>query len=224
MAGALRSDFEHRLASLDLDRSRLKAICQAFNLYLVVLFGSYGTGRATRHSDVDRAVGTRRTLIDRAFKVQLLERLGELVYPKTLDLVLLNRVGPLLMVFCITLSAQCTENPFTDPVSMEQDTTTTIADSSKAQVPLHFDPWFGQDKFLHFGISAGLTAIGYQGGRHLLDRGEARARWIAIGGTVSVGVFKELWDRRRPGSFFSLRDLVADGLGIVVGLVLFTMW
>lgn len=130
----------------------------------------------------------------------------------------------LLMVFYMTPSVQCAEDIVTDPISTEQDTTTTIVDSPKVQAPLRFDPWFGRDKFLHLGISAGLTTIGYQGSRHLLDRGEARARWIAIGGTVSVGVLKELWDRRRQGSFFSLRDLAADGLGMAAGLLLCTIW
>ena len=130
----------------------------------------------------------------------------------------------LLMVLQIVPPVAGAEYVLTDPVPTESDTTRAIPDSAKIQIPLRFDPWLGRDKFLHLGISAGLTAIGYQGSRHVLDRGEARARWIAIGGTAGVGVLKELWDRRRQGSFFSVRDLAADGLGIAMGLVLFTMW
>jgi putative lipoprotein len=80
------------------------------------------------------------------------------------------------------------------------------------------DDWFGQDKALHYGVSAGLAGAGYAGGAFLFDAPEAR--WLTGAGVaLGAGVAKELYDAGR-GSFFSFKDLAWDGLGTATGLAL----
>ncbi|HEX8818904.1 MAG TPA: hypothetical protein VF794_03190, partial [Archangium sp.] len=78
------------------------------------------------------------------------------------------------------------------------------------------DDWFGQDKVLHFGVSAGLAGAGYGGGALLFD--EPGARWLTGAGVaLTAGVGKELHDAGR-GSFFSFKDLTWDAVGTATGL------
>lgn len=80
------------------------------------------------------------------------------------------------------------------------------------------DDWFGQDKALHFGVSAALAGAGYAGGALLFE--EPRARWLTGSGVaLGAGVAKELYDAGR-GSFFSVKDLTWDVLGTATGLAL----
>jgi putative lipoprotein len=80
------------------------------------------------------------------------------------------------------------------------------------------DDWFGQDKALHYGVSAGLAGAGYAGGALLFD--EPGARWLTGAGlALGAGVGKEVYDAWR-GSFFSFKDLTWDVLGTATGLAL----
>jgi len=83
------------------------------------------------------------------------------------------------------------------------------------------DSWFGIDKIKHFFISAFVESVAYsalQAAR--VDRRPALTG--AIGVTASVGVAREIYDKRKPGSRFSYRDLTWDALGIAAGAVLVT--
>jgi putative lipoprotein len=78
------------------------------------------------------------------------------------------------------------------------------------------DDWFGQDKALHYGVSAGLAGAGYAGGALLFDAPEAR--WLTGAGVaLGAGIGKELYDAGR-GSFFSFKDLTWDVAGTATGL------
>lgn len=79
------------------------------------------------------------------------------------------------------------------------------------------DPWFGADKLKHFVVSAAIQSAGHS---VLRANGFAyrEAAWTAGVMTLSVGVGKELWDRRRRGAF-SWRDLSADALGGGAGAI-----
>ncbi len=80
------------------------------------------------------------------------------------------------------------------------------------------DPWWGKDKALHFGVSAGLASGGYAVGAAAFD-----ARWkaIALGGGVAAaaGIAKETADLAGFGDP-SWKDLAWDAIGIVTGLAL----
>lgn len=78
------------------------------------------------------------------------------------------------------------------------------------------DPWFGDDKLLHYGVSAGIAGAGYVTGALLLG---TRADGLALGAGMAAiaGVSKEVADYFGPGNA-SWKDLAWDGLGIVTGL------
>ncbi len=85
------------------------------------------------------------------------------------------------------------------------------------------DPWLAYDKVQHVTFSF-LWTLGSQ---YTLEqkvgwqRGQALP--VAVGATMVVGMAKELYDWKvGPSRRFSYRDLVADGLGIVlaVGFIL----
>ncbi len=84
------------------------------------------------------------------------------------------------------------------------------------------DSWRSRDKRLHLVVSAGMVGVGF----HLLhDRWHCAAdesRILVVSLTGLAGVIKELTDGRKTPSTRSYKDLLADGLGILVGVFLFT--
>lgn len=80
------------------------------------------------------------------------------------------------------------------------------------------DPWWGRDKALHFGVSAGLAAGGYAAGTAIF---ESRGGGLLLGGGVAfgAGVLKETLDLAGFGTP-SWKDLAWDGIGVVTGLAL----
>ena len=85
------------------------------------------------------------------------------------------------------------------------------------------DPWLGFDKAQHLAFSF-LWTLGTQ--YVAVNKGhlsEAQALPLSIGTSAAVGVSKEVYDLHSgPPNVFSYRDLVADGVGILlaVGLIL----
>ena len=79
------------------------------------------------------------------------------------------------------------------------------------------DPWFGADKWQHFGVSAALAAGGYGAGAAW--QLSTRDRWLLGGGVaLAAGVGKELWDLSGAGTA-SWRDLTWDVAGLATGLL-----
>jgi uncharacterized protein YfiM (DUF2279 family) len=74
------------------------------------------------------------------------------------------------------------------------------------------DAWLGSDKFRHFWMSYATAAFTFAGVR-AAGRDADTALWVAVPVTVAVGIGKEIHDRH-SGGVFSVRDLVADGLGL----------
>lgn len=78
------------------------------------------------------------------------------------------------------------------------------------------DDFFGPDKALHFGVSAGISAGGYALSALVLERPWQRAL-AGAGLALSAGVAKELWDLSGHGDP-SWKDLAWDGIGTGVGV------
>jgi putative lipoprotein len=78
------------------------------------------------------------------------------------------------------------------------------------------DPWLGQDKALHFAVSAGIAAGGYAAGAALFD-GRGKALLFGGGLAAAAGIAKETADLAGLGDP-SWRDLAWDGIGLVTGL------
>jgi putative lipoprotein len=79
------------------------------------------------------------------------------------------------------------------------------------------DPWWGQDKRLHFGISAALAATGYAGTSLVTTRSELRTI-VAVALAFSTGIAKEAYDIHTHGDA-SVRDLTWDLVGTTTGTV-----
>lgn len=77
------------------------------------------------------------------------------------------------------------------------------------------DPWFGQDKVKHFGMSAPL---GMMGSAMIPQRASATER-ILYGTLLGSlpGLAKELSDLGRPGSTASMKDMAFNVLGAALG-------
>ena len=71
-------------------------------------------------------------------------------------------------------------------------------------------------------VSAGMVAAGF----HLLHQrwhvDEGDSRNLAMSLTALAGVIKEVTDREKNPPTCSYKDLLADGLGILAGVFLFT--
>jgi len=78
------------------------------------------------------------------------------------------------------------------------------------------DPWFGRDKLLHFGVSAGLASGGYWTAALLTDEPFVKLG-VGAGTALAAGTAKELWDLSGRGNA-SWRDLTWDVVGTLCGL------
>jgi putative lipoprotein len=82
------------------------------------------------------------------------------------------------------------------------------------------DPWFGQDKLIHFSASGSLAVVGYATASMLTDDRPLRIG-AGAGLAVSAAVAKELWDLQGHGDA-SWRDLSWDLVGAATGLLVST--
>jgi len=96
--------------------------------------------------------------------------------------------------------------------------------NSISNQPVTRDPWVAKDKARHFIASALITGglTWYQ--KHELHRRSEPAVHFGIGMTLSLGVAKELSDTRKPGGFFSWKDVAADILGAAAGVLILGRW
>jgi uncharacterized protein YfiM (DUF2279 family) len=80
------------------------------------------------------------------------------------------------------------------------------------------DHWFAEDKVRHFAMAFAATSFGHAGARALgADASAATA--LGAAATVAASVGKEVFDRR-AGGIFSVRDLVWDAAGILLGIAM----
>ena len=115
------------------------------------------------------------------------------------------------------------------PAAMPDSLCRPLPCSSAARPQVHLttrppsnpDRWFAIDKFWHFSASFVTVGAAYQ---FSSDRVRLSPPWptsLALGGTLTVGVTKELCDLAGPSKHFSWKDLVADAAGICVGYFVF---
>jgi uncharacterized protein YfiM (DUF2279 family) len=87
----------------------------------------------------------------------------------------------------------------------------------KQEVP---DRWFAWDKAEHLGVSAFLSGVSYSVFRDFYHNDEESSMYFSATLTLGLGLGKELHDSKRPGGRFSYKDLLADILGIGLGLLI----
>jgi uncharacterized protein YfiM (DUF2279 family) len=79
------------------------------------------------------------------------------------------------------------------------------------------DPWLSFDKVQHFTFSFLFTLGGQYTFENKFELRQAHALPLAVTGSFLIGLGKELYDwQRGPRRYFSYRDLVANGAGIIV--------
>lgn len=88
--------------------------------------------------------------------------------------------------------------------------------SGCAPIPARDDPWGGPDKMRHAGASAVIAAAAAQYDK---NRGASECEAFRFGVAISagVGVAKEFADDTVRHVGWSWRDLVADGIGALLG-------
>ena len=79
------------------------------------------------------------------------------------------------------------------------------------------DRWLAPDKLRHFFLSFGSTGFAFAASR--AAGADRDADWIASAAAALAGLGKEISDHRR-GWGFSLRDLVWDGAGIAIAILI----
>ena len=80
------------------------------------------------------------------------------------------------------------------------------------------DPWLAKDKYMHFGVSAGLAGGVYRLGVASSDRRDLSLA-AAAGIGMGVGIAKELLDLTGSGNA-SWKDLTWDAVGVATGMLI----
>ncbi len=84
------------------------------------------------------------------------------------------------------------------------------------------DRWLAWDKVEHLGISAFLSATSYKIYHDFYHNHKKPSLYFSSSLTFSLGLGKEVYDQKKPNGKFSYKDLVADILGIGLGLLIAT--
>ncbi|MFC1539963.1 hypothetical protein ACFL41_00570 [Gemmatimonadota bacterium] len=82
------------------------------------------------------------------------------------------------------------------------------------------DSWFGPDKILHFLGGFMVTSFSYMVAHQSFDWDHEKSLQFGVGMGVAASVGKELYDLLSGEGYASGKDLVWDGLGIGLGVIL----
>ncbi|HFD04796.1 MAG TPA: DUF2279 domain-containing protein [Firmicutes bacterium] len=121
---------------------------------------------------------------------------------------------------------------FCSPIYASQNVSKNKSDlpSDTSIVLTHYgikDSWVSIDKLHHFYYSASLTGLSYLTAHYLLkcDNGDKNLTRLISGSSVlTLGLIKELYDRTHSSTGFSYKDLTFDFIGVISGLVLFSIY
>jgi uncharacterized protein YfiM (DUF2279 family) len=90
--------------------------------------------------------------------------------------------------------------------------------SEKSDTLKTCDRWLAWDKVEHVGISAYLSIASYKIYHDFYHNRKKSSLYFSSGLTFSLGLGKEVYDEKNPNGKFSYKDLLADILGIGLGL------
>ena len=82
------------------------------------------------------------------------------------------------------------------------------------------DSWFSPDKGYHIVGSMISTTFISQLSQKGFDSTLKESQYIGAGMTFSFGLAKELYDSGKPNNMFSWKDLTANCVGIILGVIL----
>jgi len=82
------------------------------------------------------------------------------------------------------------------------------------------DNWIAKDKAKHYiGSMIGTILVTKTSERHF-SLSSKKSDYIGISFVCSLGIFKEMMDKQKPGNIFSWKDLTADLFGIVSAILI----
>jgi uncharacterized protein YfiM (DUF2279 family) len=82
------------------------------------------------------------------------------------------------------------------------------------------DHWFSPDKGYHLMGSVISTTLIGQISMSGFNNSTEKSQIIGAGTTFSLGLAKEIYDSGRQRNYFSWKDLAANGLGVIIGILL----
>ena len=105
------------------------------------------------------------------------------------------------------------------PVSA-QENKPTIDTSDQINNYKMQDKWFAIDKVQHFSYSC-FISLGIQYVLvNKMEMDETAALPVSLGISFTAGITKEIQDSKSENGFFSRKDLVANGLGIILSAII----
>lgn len=120
------------------------------------------------------------------------------------------------LLFLISLLALLSSN-----AAFAQTQNNVAADTSATTLkPLAHDTWISKDKADHALASAFLVGAQYYVAHRELERSHEQSMSLAIGSTLVIGLGKEIYDHVTRKGTPSVKDVVADVLGIAVAAAL----
>jgi uncharacterized protein YfiM (DUF2279 family) len=119
-----------------------------------------------------------------------------------------------ILIFCFLLLLFLPEISY----GKNEDKMEFLSEEEKPDTSKICDRWVAWDKAEHFGVSAYLSVISYKIYHDFYHNRKESSLYFSGGLTLGLGLGKEFYDKGRPQGKFSYKDLVADVLGIGLGL------
>jgi uncharacterized protein YfiM (DUF2279 family) len=104
------------------------------------------------------------------------------------------------------------------PHAENNSETSFLKENEESDTVKIYDTWLAWDKLEHFGVSAYLSCVSYKIYHDFYHNHKESSLYFSGGFTFSLGLGKEVHDQKKPHGKFSYKDLVADILGIGLGL------
>jgi hypothetical protein len=93
-------------------------------------------------------------------------------------------------------------------------------DLGLAHDDINNDGWFQKDKYYHWGVSAFLVLSSYSIYHFAVKTNDTESLILCTTWSFTVGLAKEDFDKNVKKTFFSFKDLGADGAGVATGLLI----
>lgn len=125
------------------------------------------------------------------------------------------------MIFPLALCAQHRQS--LSPFSARFESHAHARLDERKQAIHDADRWLASDKVKHLSVSFALALLGKATAKQALKFDRAASTASATGATLFVGFAKEVIDDLDPNNIFSLKDLAADLLGVLLALALMSL-
>lgn len=122
-----------------------------------------------------------------------------------------------LLVIFVVSSVVSAQNVPAEGDTLVQPDSLVIMPEMRKQIT---DPWFAQDKLLHFSAGFAIPGLTYHFYVCRLERDEDRGKVYAVSLTALLALGKELYDKKKK-DHFSWKDLTWSGAGLAIGYLVF---